>query len=771
MPTIINADTATGGAIITGDTSGQLQLQSGGVTALTTTGANVAVTGNLTVTGAVTSSGGIASPLAVAGNSTAGAEIRLPEDTDNGSNYVALKAPDTLAANLTLTLPTADGTSGQFLQTNGSGQLAFVTPASGTQQFTSSGSITAGAAVSLNSDGTVSTTTGIDQAATFNTATTYGSGSQYSFGSFYDSSTGWHFTGLRIGSYAYLLSYKVSAAGAITNVNSAGIFNFDATNYKRGVIVKDTTADRIMFLVGGSANDYAGTVYMQAFNFNTSTGALTAAGFTSVVSTSGSRVPFDAYFDSYANRTVAIGYTGSGTMNVYAYSNNGSSFSQTASTSFSMYSDQAAGVAAAFNSNTNAGRAFFRVNPYGWMGTRTISLNAAGNTFTIGAEAATYGANFDSNGRAAYFPSIDRFIVQYASGSATTILINPSTGSQVTATTTVPVSAIYYAWENFGFCNSYDTVNNVVYNAGANTLGSTGLSTWTYTLTASSITYANGSNLANSNFARATAIAFDPTLGRGGIAAYNADGSTYLIGFLPAQFSTNADKFIGFSTQSVSTGAAVTVTTLGGVNTNQSALTTGTAYYLQLTGALSTTPSQYGIVARALSATSVQVTTGGAFKKLISQTVIAGSPSSITLTLPSGYSQFELTFQNVRGGTTGYAYLTGTTSGNSTVNFYGRGLTMYAGNSGATTVTQGSTSLALSGGQTHDSGQIFGGSVLLQSYANSGLFSYQLMTNFYNSAYSYYSSAGYTDSIPISLVFTGIGTHTNGGVITLYGIG
>jgi hypothetical protein len=36
MPTIINADTATGGAIITGDTSGQLQLQSGGVTALTT---------------------------------------------------------------------------------------------------------------------------------------------------------------------------------------------------------------------------------------------------------------------------------------------------------------------------------------------------------------------------------------------------------------------------------------------------------------------------------------------------------------------------------------------------------------------------------------------------------------------------------------------------------------------------------------------------------------------------------------------------------------
>lgn len=64
-------------------------------------------------------------PLTVVGNSTAGAEIRLPEDTDNGSNYVALKAPNSLASNLTLTLPSADGSSGQALVTNGSGTLSF----------------------------------------------------------------------------------------------------------------------------------------------------------------------------------------------------------------------------------------------------------------------------------------------------------------------------------------------------------------------------------------------------------------------------------------------------------------------------------------------------------------------------------------------------------------------------------------------------------------------------------------------------------------------
>lgn len=69
----------------------------------------------------------LSTPLTVTGNSTAGAELRLPEDTDNGTNYIALKAPDTIASNVTLTLPSADGTNGQALVTNGSGTLSFTT--------------------------------------------------------------------------------------------------------------------------------------------------------------------------------------------------------------------------------------------------------------------------------------------------------------------------------------------------------------------------------------------------------------------------------------------------------------------------------------------------------------------------------------------------------------------------------------------------------------------------------------------------------------------
>lgn len=47
-------------------------------------------------------------------------------DSDS-SNYVAFQAPATVASNVTWTLPSSDGSSGQALTTNGSGTLSWVT--------------------------------------------------------------------------------------------------------------------------------------------------------------------------------------------------------------------------------------------------------------------------------------------------------------------------------------------------------------------------------------------------------------------------------------------------------------------------------------------------------------------------------------------------------------------------------------------------------------------------------------------------------------------
>jgi len=56
-----------------------------------------------------------------------GSGVNFVEGTTNGTQYVTLKAPDSLAGITTFTLPGADGSSGQFLKTNGSGVLSFDT--------------------------------------------------------------------------------------------------------------------------------------------------------------------------------------------------------------------------------------------------------------------------------------------------------------------------------------------------------------------------------------------------------------------------------------------------------------------------------------------------------------------------------------------------------------------------------------------------------------------------------------------------------------------
>jgi len=60
------------------------------------------------------------------GNATRAATLRFNEDTDDGSNYIELKA-GAIGSNLSFVLPTADGSNGQAITTNGSGTLSFST--------------------------------------------------------------------------------------------------------------------------------------------------------------------------------------------------------------------------------------------------------------------------------------------------------------------------------------------------------------------------------------------------------------------------------------------------------------------------------------------------------------------------------------------------------------------------------------------------------------------------------------------------------------------
>ena len=62
--------------------------------------------------------------VGIANGATGPGQLRLYEDTDNGTNYTAFQV-GTQSGDLTYTLPTADGSSGHALKTDGSGTLSW----------------------------------------------------------------------------------------------------------------------------------------------------------------------------------------------------------------------------------------------------------------------------------------------------------------------------------------------------------------------------------------------------------------------------------------------------------------------------------------------------------------------------------------------------------------------------------------------------------------------------------------------------------------------
>jgi hypothetical protein len=100
--------------------------------------------------------------------SSVGSRVNLVEGTSNGSDFVSLKSPDSLAGIVTFTMPGSDGSNGQVLSTNGSGTLSFIDAAANLNMAGDSGTDT----VALLTDTlTISGGEGIDTAVTNNTIT------------------------------------------------------------------------------------------------------------------------------------------------------------------------------------------------------------------------------------------------------------------------------------------------------------------------------------------------------------------------------------------------------------------------------------------------------------------------------------------------------------------------------------------------------------------------------------------------------------------------
>jgi len=128
------------------------------------------VNGTLTGNSAIIADSNLAIDTLNIGNSlTAGGEIRFNEGTNNGTNFIGLKSPNAVTASQTFVLPDGDGTAGQFLKTDGSGNLDFTTVNqfinlagdTGTDQYNTSETLTfagTGGLVQTVTDNTVTVT-------------------------------------------------------------------------------------------------------------------------------------------------------------------------------------------------------------------------------------------------------------------------------------------------------------------------------------------------------------------------------------------------------------------------------------------------------------------------------------------------------------------------------------------------------------------------------------------------------------------------------------
>ena len=86
------------------------------------------VAGTLTGSSALIADSNLAIDQAIVGNSaTVGGTVKFNEGTNNGTNFIGLKAPNAVTTTTTFTLPDGDGSAGQFLKTDGSGNLDFAT--------------------------------------------------------------------------------------------------------------------------------------------------------------------------------------------------------------------------------------------------------------------------------------------------------------------------------------------------------------------------------------------------------------------------------------------------------------------------------------------------------------------------------------------------------------------------------------------------------------------------------------------------------------------
>jgi len=602
MATILNADTVSGGAIITGDGSGTLELQAAGVTKLTV------------------NSSGVTIPTLIGANVNLASNVTGTLPIANGGTGAAtLTANNVLLGNGTSALQAiAPGTSGNVLASNGTTWASSAISGLTSKSFVATGTISSGAPVALTASGTVQAVYPANTSISNVTPQTVAT-----------STTVTNFFGSAISSNGSIVTFfandTLSLGSAVvstvsgTTVTSGALNTIYAGAIEGAAVCYDSLNDDFVFIYKPTAIAalYAvvGTVSGTTISLGTPVLVVSIASL-SPSSTS-------ATFDS-TNGKVVITYTASTISSAIVGTVSGTSISFGTAT---QYATSGINVSSCFHQSAGKVVISYAISttPYAIVGTVSGTSISFGTAVSLGSITASTGTAI------VYDPVYTKVIIGWRDGANYVARAGVVSGTSITAQTQ---GTLYPFNGGSGiFYGAYDlAAKQAVF--GFSITGTTML-VWCSALTPTIVALPQLSTSTGGTTTKPTVV-YDPITFQ--IIAFSRTTTTVYASAMKQVYSSNSTNFYGFAESAISSGASGNITMLSGINNVQTGLVANTPYYLNASPTLATTGATY--VGVALSPTSIQVGSIAANPRtsmvlLSSVTVAAGSTA---IEFPSVFS-------------------------------------------------------------------------------------------------------------------------------------
>ena len=513
--------------------------------------------------------------------------LSVADQTDNAGKILTTDGTDT---SWTDHYPSQTSNSGKFLTTDGTDPSWETIPVSGHIYKTSSGAITAGDVVVLNSNGTVSTATAGTGIA--NDPVAFEAGAIKSLASCYDSAND-------VTVFVFQDDGDSDKGKAVVGTITDGVISFGSTaTFETGVTQNisccyDSTNGKVVICYMDDADsDYGkavvGTVSGTDITFGT------IANFSEAATTQ-----IDCCFDEATGKVAICYYAGTdGKAKVGTVTGTDIAFGAEATFDADATDDP---IKICYDSQYEK----IIIAYEDAAGPQLIIGDISGTDITFEGQTAMYAAQFSQIIDMVYDPDNNKvlYIYSYLTGlrcQAITVI----SGSGFSGEDGTPLTTNFKASGLYASACYNTTINKVILVYGA--LTSSNLTIRTVDLSAAEPVGGTAVTLLSSAI-------FEP------VCAYT--GTEAVIGYshtgdtngqcIVYNFSTTTQDWIGIAAETVATAETVRVTVVGGVDSNQTGLTTGGVYNVDIEGALTMNPTAIGRIGRALSATEILITEGG----------------------------------------------------------------------------------------------------------------------------------------------------------------